>query len=160
MKFKLIDDGNEKTFAVVFDEGDEAMAGLQAFAEKNGITAAQITAIGAFSDVTLGYYDRKRKEYKRNHFAEQVEVVSLVGDISTYQGKPKVHVHVVVAKSDATALGGHLLEAKVWPTLEVIVVESPKALRRTWDPEAGLPLIDLNAQPSSHAGAPDRSSAA
>ena len=160
MQSKLIDDGNEKTFAVVFDEGDEAMAGLQSFAEKNQITAAQITAIGAFSDVTLGFYDRKRKEYKRNHLAEQVEVVSLVGDISTYQGKPKVHVHCVVAKPDATAYGGHLLEAKVWPTLEVIVVESPKALRRTWDPEAGLPLIDLHAQPSNNAGSSSRSSAA
>lgn len=159
MQYKSIDNGTEKTFAVVFDEGDEAMAGLQAFAEKNGITAAQITAIGAFSDVTLGFYDRNRKDYKKNRIGEQVEVVSLVGDISIYQGKPKVHVHCVVAKSDATAYGGHLLEAKVWPTLEVIVVEAPKALRRTWDPEAGLPLIDLNAPPANRTATSSRSTA-
>ena len=156
MKSKLLDDGSEKTFAVVFDEGDEVMGGLQSFAEKNGITAAQITAIGAFSDVTLGFFDRKRKEYLRNRIAEQVEVVSLVGDISVYQGKPKVHVHAVVGKTNATAYGGHLLEGKVWPTLEVIVVESPKALRRTWDPEAGLPLIDLAAQAPPKPGSADR----
>ncbi|HEX5416142.1 MAG TPA: PPC domain-containing DNA-binding protein [Chloroflexota bacterium] len=149
MQSKLIDNGNEKTFAVVFDEGDEVMGALQAFAEQSGITAAQITGIGAFSDVTLGFFDRKRKEYLPNRIAEQVEVVSLVGDISVYQGKPKVHVHAVVAKRDATAYGGHLLEAKVWPTLELIVVESPKALRRTWNPEAGLPLIDLKARRSA-----------
>ena len=143
MRSKLIDQGNEKTFAIVFDPGDEVMSGLQAFAERNGLVAAHMTAIGAFSDVTLGFFDRQHKDYLKNRFQEQVEVVSLVGDVSLYQGKPKIHAHVVVANRDATAYGGHLIEARVWPTLEVIVVESPRALRRTWDPDVGLPLIDL-----------------
>ena len=77
--------------------------------------------------------------------SEQVEVLSLVGDIALNKGKPKVHAHVVVGKSDGTAHGGHLLEAHVRPTLEVIVVESPEHIVRRTDSETGLALIDLDA---------------
>ena len=55
---------------------------------------------------------------------------------------PKVHAHVVVGLSDGAARGGHLLEGRVWPTLEVILVESPRFLRKRHDPETGLALID------------------
>jgi predicted DNA-binding protein with PD1-like motif len=63
---------------------------------------------------------------------EQVEVMSLVGSIALSGNEPKVHAHVVVGKADGTAHGGHLLEAHVWPTPEVIITESPlsRALAR------------------------------
>jgi predicted DNA-binding protein with PD1-like motif len=102
-----------------------------------------LTAIGAFSDVILGYFDRQRKDYRKNSIREQVEVLALIGDIALSEGKPKIHAHVVVGKLDASAWGGHLIEAHVWPTLEVIAVESPRHLRRTWDPQVGLAVIDL-----------------
>jgi predicted DNA-binding protein with PD1-like motif len=144
MQSKLIDERDEKTYAVVFDKGDEVMAGLLGFAQTKGLTAAHLTAIGAFSDATLGYFERDRKDYKQIPIREQVEVLALVGDVALNQGKPMIHAHVVVGKPDGTGWGGHLLEAHVWPTLEVIVVESPKHLQRTYDPETGLALIDLN----------------
>jgi predicted DNA-binding protein with PD1-like motif len=74
---------------------------------------------------------------------EQVEVLSLVGDIALNQGKPKVHAHGVVGKSDGSAHGGHILRARVWPTLEVVLTESPERLCRATDQETGLALIDL-----------------
>jgi len=140
---KLLNEHGEKTFAVVFDKQEEVAAGLLDFAKREGITAGRLTAIGGFTDMVLGFYDRERKEYKKIPIKEQVEVLSLVGDISLDRGEPKVHAHVVVGKADGTAHGGHLLEAHVWPTLEVIVVESPAYLRRQMDEEAGLPLIRL-----------------
>ncbi|MGH2344647.1 MAG: PPC domain-containing DNA-binding protein [Chloroflexota bacterium] len=140
---KLLYDQGEKTFAVVFDKGEEAAAGLLDFAKREGMTAGRLTAIGGFSAMVLGFYDRDRKEYQKIPIHEQVEVLSLVGDISLDHGEPKVHAHVVVGKADGTAHGGHLLEAHVWPTLEVIIVESPVHLRREMDEEAGLPLIRL-----------------
>jgi predicted DNA-binding protein with PD1-like motif len=145
MKAKLLLDGAEKVYAVVFDVGDEVMAGLEAFARERGLDSAQITAIGAFSRATFGYYDRERKEYDKIPVEEQVEVLSLLGDISLNEGKPQVHVHGVVGRRDGTTRGGHLLEAYVWPTLEVIVTESPGHLRRRMSEEAGLPLIALDA---------------
>ncbi len=145
MKVKRIDEGQgERTYAVVFDKGDEVTAGLLAFAREQQLGAARLTAIGAFSDVTLGYFDRERKEYQRIPLREQVEVLSLLGDIAFKEGgSPALHAHVVVGRSDATTRGGHLLEAHVWPTLEVIVDESPRHLHKKSDPETGLALISL-----------------
>lgn len=145
MKTRLLHEAGEKTFAVVFDAGDEVVAGLTRLAQEHGLAASHLTAIGAFSRVTLGYFDRERKEYLRIPVREQVEVLSLVGDIALKDGTPQLHAHVVVGKRDGTAHGGHLLEAVVWPTLEVILVESPRHLRRRSDARTGLALIDLDA---------------
>src|SRR5262249_9938759 len=134
----------ERTFAVVFDSGEEVAAGLLRFAKENRLAAAQVTAIGAFSDVVLEYFQIDRKDYKRIPVRDQVEVLSLIGDIALDEkGEPTVHAHVVVGREDGTAMGGHLLEAHVRPTLEVIVAESPAHLRRRHDPQTGLGLIRL-----------------
>lgn len=143
MKARLLDEHGTKTFAVIFDKGDEVMAGLLEFAKQHGLDAGHLTAIGGFSTATLGYFDRERKEYTHIPIHEQVEVLSLVGDVALDKGQPKIHAHVVVGKADGTAWGGHILEAHVWPTLEVIVVESPAHLRRRSDPETGLALISV-----------------
>jgi len=142
MKSKLLDATGQKTFALVFDKGDEVVAGLSEFARAQKVGAAHFTAIGAFSEVTLGYFDRARKDYKKMPLKEQVEVLSLIGDVALDGQEPKVHAHVVVGLSDGAARGGHLLEGRVWPTLEVIRVESPRFLRKRHDPESGLALID------------------
>ena len=85
-----------------------------------------------------------RKEYEKIPIEEQVEVLSLVGDIASKgDGEPQVHAHVVLGRSDGMTRGGHLLEAYVRPTLEVVLVESPEHLRREWDEEVGLALIRL-----------------
>ena len=134
------------TYALIFDKGDEFLNGMVQFAKQERLSASHFTAIGAFSAVTLGYFDRDKKDYLKNSIDEQVEVLSLIGDIALDEHEPKVHAHVVVGKSDSTAHGGHILEAHVWPTLEVVITASPVHLRRKHDPETGLALIDLNAQ--------------
>jgi predicted DNA-binding protein with PD1-like motif len=148
MKTQLLhEQSGEKTFAIVFEKGDEVITGLHQFAQQHHVTGAYFTAVGAFRDVVLGYFERERKEYKHIPLKEQVEVLSFGGNIALAQGKPKVHAHVVVGKSDGTAHGGHLLEAYVWPTLEVIVVESPQYLRRITDDETGLALLTPSGMP-------------
>ena len=118
MKSKLIhQQGGERTFALIFSTGDEAMVGLRDFVRHERIGAAHFTAIGAFRKATVGYFAWEKKDYKRIPLPEQVEVLALVGDIALDQGEPKVHAHVVVGKADGTAHGGHLLEAHVRPTL-------------------------------------------
>jgi uncharacterized protein len=133
-----------ETHVLVFDKGDEVMEGLTRFASERQLSAGQFTAIGAFSDVKLGFLDPQTKEYEPIVVDEQVEALSLVGDVSLEDGKPRIHAHVVVGKRDGSAHGGHLLEAHVWPTLEVVLTESPAHLRRRVDPETGLPLIVLD----------------
>src|SRR5262245_29794703 len=135
MRAKLLHEAEgQKTFALVFETGDEVMSNLAAFARENRLGGSHFTAIGAFQEATLGYFDWQKKDYKKIPVREQVEVVSLVGDIALGEGGgPKVHAHVVLGRSDGTALGGHLLEARVRPTLEVTLVESPKHLQRRHD---------------------------
>ena len=146
MKSKQLEThGEEVTWALVLDQGDEVMATLTAFARQRGMTAGHFTAIGAFSEVTLGYFDRESKDYVKIPVPEQVEVLSLIGDLALDAGQPKLHAHVVVGKRDGSAHGGHLLRATVWPTLEVVLTMSPKQLVRRMDTSVGLALIDLDA---------------
>ncbi len=144
MEAKLIHEAEgQRTFAVIFRTGDEVMSGMKQFAERERLGAAQITAIGAFSDAMLGYFDWETKQYQRIPVREQVEVASFIGDLASGEkGGPSLHVHVVLGRRDAGALAGHLLEAHVRPTLEVILTESPAHLRKRHDPESGLALID------------------
>jgi predicted DNA-binding protein with PD1-like motif len=142
MKSKLINDGPQKTYVLVLDKGDEAVGSIEGFARENCIAAAQLTGIGAFSDVVLGFLDWEMKDYRRIPLNEQVEVVSLLGDIALGpNGKPALHPHVVVSRADGIAMGGHLLEAHVRPTLEVVLTESPRHLHKRKDSDSGLALI-------------------
>ncbi|MGN6285314.1 MAG: PPC domain-containing DNA-binding protein [Afipia sp.] len=146
MQTKLLHEtGGQRTFAVILATGDEVMSSLRNFAVGEKITAAQISAIGALSDATLLYFDWDKKEYQKIAVREQVEVASLLGDIAEADGKPALHLHIVIGKRDGTAMAGHLGEAHVRPTLEVIVTESPAHLRKHHDPETGLALIRIDA---------------
>jgi predicted DNA-binding protein with PD1-like motif len=141
MKSKVMGESHDRTFAVVFSTGEEAMAGLREFASDRHLTASRFTAIGAFSELVLGYFDWESKKYQSIPVNEQVEVLALVGDIALEGNQSKVHAHVVVGMRDGTARGGHLLSAKVRPTLEVILTESPTHLHRIFDAESGLLLL-------------------
>lgn len=143
MQVKQIPGDGERRFVVVLDTGEEAVESLLSFAREHGVTGAALTGLGAFKDVTLGFFDIERKDYERIRLDEQVEVVTLVGNFATKDGEAKLHPHVVVSKRDGQAFGGHLMEAHVRPTLEVIVTETPAVLRRETDPETGLPLLAL-----------------
>ena len=146
MKFKLVNDGPQKTYVLVLERGDEAVSSIEGFAQQCGLAAAQLTGLGAFSDVVLGFFDWEKREYRKIPVNEQVEVVSLVGDIALGpDGKPSLHPHVVISRSDGSAMGGHLLEAHVRPTLEVVLTESPKHLHKRKDSESGLALITPEA---------------
>jgi predicted DNA-binding protein with PD1-like motif len=141
VRSKVLNEKGERSYALVFDTGDEPVSLLTRFAVEHGIKAARFTAIGAFSEAVVGYFDWQRKDYERIAIREQVEVLALVGDIALAKGKPKLHAHVVLGKRDASAHGGHLLEARVRPTLEVVLTESPSHLVREHDPVSGLALI-------------------
>ncbi len=101
-----------------------------------------MTAIGALSDAVLLYFDWGKKAYEKIPVREQVEVAALVGDVADDpNGKPTLHIHIVLGAHDGSAKAGHLGERHVRPTLEVIVTESPAHLRKVKDDETGLALI-------------------
>ena len=145
MNWKLLHEADgQRTFAVIFDGGDEVTHGLLAFAKEQDLKASQFTAIGAFNDLVVGYFDWATKKYNPIPIREQVEVLMLAGDVSLKDSEPQVHAHVVVGKTDGTAHGGHLIEAHVRPTLEVVLIESPSYLQREMDKATGIALIRVS----------------
>ncbi|MBV8775817.1 MAG: DNA-binding protein [Alphaproteobacteria bacterium] len=147
MKSKLVAEGaGERTFVLILDPGEEAFAAIAAFAREESLSGASLTALGAFEKATVGWFDLAQKTYRKIPVDQQCEVLSAIGDIATGDdGKPSVHLHVVLGLSDGSTRGGHLIEGTVRPTLEVTLVETPSHLRRKQRPELGIALIDLTA---------------
>jgi uncharacterized protein len=147
MQSKLVAaSAGQRTFVIILDPGEEAVQSISDFAAKESFGAASLTALGAFSEATVGWFDLAERTYRKIPVAQQCEVLSAVGDIAADDNdKPSLHVHVVLGLSDGTTRGGHLLEGVVRPTLEVTLVETPAHLRRKKRPELGIALIDLAA---------------
>src|SRR5690349_9677487 len=143
MRSKLLNADPPITYAVVLDTGEEVTGELGKFVRDQEVEAASVTAIGAFSRAVLGYFQWETKQYKKIAVDEQVEVVSLLGDVAVDDEGPTLHLHAVLGKSDGSVVGGHLIEAYVRPTLEIILVQSPSYLRKRKDPETGLALINI-----------------
>jgi len=143
---KIAGDAGAETRIVILESGEEAFAVLTKFANEAGITAASLTAIGAFENATVGWFDFEKKTYKKIEIAQQCEVLSAIGDVAVGDdGKASLHVHVVLGLSDGTTRGGHLLEGKVRPTLEVVLTDTPVKLRRKKRADLGIALIDVEA---------------
>jgi predicted DNA-binding protein with PD1-like motif len=143
MQWKLLNEGEQKTYAVILKSGEEVSENILNFVRQEKIKAAQFTAIGAVGKATLGFFDFAIKDYAKIEIQEQAEVLVLSGDVSLFNNEPKIHAHIVLGKRDGTAHGGHLLHATVHPTLEIILTESPSFLERKMDKETGLPLIKI-----------------
>jgi predicted DNA-binding protein with PD1-like motif len=141
-KAELLSDGDANTYLLVFHTGQEVMKGLLAFARKHKLVAGHLTGIGAVSDAVIGYFDPQTKTYLRNHEKGQAEVLSLTGNLALDDNEPFFHVHVALGRRDGSARGGHLFEATVRPTVELVLTAYPKPVRRKTDPETGLPLLD------------------
>jgi len=143
MQVQLLSAGeNRKQYAVIFYQGDEAYSGLLEFAEKYRVTSAHFTAIGALNKATLAWLDPQRKMYKRIPIEGQHEVLSMIGDIALFHGKPVLHSHMVVSGPDGTTRGGHVFAVYASPTLEVMVTVDPITMQKRLDPVTGMTLID------------------
>jgi predicted DNA-binding protein with PD1-like motif len=140
---QLFEQDGLRTFLLVLDKGDEAFEQISTFANDNRILAASLTAIGAASGVTLGYFDPESSEYRYTDFDEQLELASCIGDIAENQGNPALHAHIVLGRKDSTAIAGHLKRLTVFPTMEVVLTETPTHLRKRIDRQTGLALIDV-----------------
>jgi len=137
-------DQQPRSYVLIFNSGDEVATGLKDFATKQNLADASFKAIGALGSVKLAWFNPATKSYQISvDLKEQVELLSLIGDVVQHEGKPVVHAHVVVGRSDGTTAGGHLLEAVVRPTCEVFLAESPVHLSKAVDPDSGLVLIKL-----------------
>jgi uncharacterized protein len=132
-----------RSYALVFDLDDDVLTDFQQFCERENIYAAFFYGIGGYRTATLAYYDMGKKRYEPIDVDEQVEVVSFIGNVTNFEGKPRIHAHCVVGHRDGHTTAGHLLQGVVSPTLEVMLQDGNVPMQRTQRPEIGIPLIDL-----------------
>jgi predicted DNA-binding protein with PD1-like motif len=141
MKSRVIGESS-RAFLLVFDRGDEVAATLTAFAASHDIGGARFTAIGACERATIAYWNASTKQYEHIEIEEQVEIVSLIGNIARDEdGKPRLHGHVAIGRRDGTLVGGHFIEGRVHPTLELFLDVLAAPIDRRKDEGTGLQLI-------------------
>src|ERR1700742_3099105 len=135
--------GETRVWIVVLASGEEAKQSLLTVAKQEKMENASFVALGAFEKATIAYFDWQQKKYQNIAVDEQVEVISLVGDIAPDdKGKPSLHAHTVLGRRDGSTRGGHLVEGHVRPTLEITITELPAHLKRHKHPELGVALIE------------------
>ncbi len=143
MQVKLLKDTpEEKVYVVVFLKGDEVLSGLTDFAIAHKVLDAHFTGIGAVSGATTAWLDLAHKLYRPTHTRDQVEVLSLIGDVAAFQGKPVVHMHAVLGRRDGSTVGGHVWELTANPTVEVFLTANTTPLEKRPDEASGIKLID------------------
>jgi uncharacterized protein len=144
MKSKSVGSGAERVFVLILDQGEEAFKAISDFAEKEHIDGASLSAIGAFSEAKVGWFDLGAKKYKPIAVNEQCEALSLMGDVAKGDdGKVSLHLHAVLGLQDGSVRGGHFLSGSVQPTLEVTIRETVAHLRRKKRADLGLALINI-----------------
>lgn len=134
-----------RSFVVALETGERVIESLVGFATEEEIAAAELTAIGALASANLAFFDWETKDYFEIPVRGQVEIASMNGRITRPEGgegDPHLHVHCVLGRRDGSSVAGHLLEAEVRPTAEVMVTAAPVELHRRTDPESGLAVID------------------
>jgi predicted DNA-binding protein with PD1-like motif len=141
MKSQTIDHEGQQGHLVVFETDDELMAGLRAFVREHDIRAAHFTGIGALQSARLAYFDWERREYDPIDVDSQVEVLVLAGDVAWKDDEPVVHAHVVLGRRDGSTIGGHVVEARVRPTLELALTVGDNPFIRRHDSASGIALL-------------------
>lgn len=140
MRFQRFDDRVQ----VRIESGEHVAASLLAWLKAEGIGYATMTGLGAVSAATVSYWNATTREYEQHRLDEQMEVVSLIGNVSIKDGEPFTHIHVTLGRRDLSIVGGHFNDATVHPNLELWVRPEAQAIERTLDESCGLYLMKLS----------------
>ena len=131
----------DKELYVRLDKGDEIIASLTAVCAKEGLTAARISGIGGCEDVTVGVFDEEKKVYNETRKTGLLEMVSLDGNLTYYEDKPYLHLHAGFAYREDGAirqLSGHLLQAIIGLTGEIVITPADGRIGRRYVEELGI----------------------
>ena len=142
VRAKLLGEHDQtREIQLVFEPHAAIMATLSDFILSNGFKAADFTALGAATDAVIGYYDPPARTYQRTSWRQQMEIVSLIGDAAPTSGGAGLHAHIGLGFADGTMHGGHLFEARAFPTLEMFLIASPIAMQRRHDDALNADLL-------------------
>ena len=128
---------------VRLEVGEEVIASLSELAEREGVTLAEVSGIGASDDIAVSVYDVKQKRYFDHEFREPMEITSLLGTVTEMEGTPYIHIHASAGRADGSVVGGHLKRAVVSATCEIVLHTVYGRVPRFFDDATGLNLMDV-----------------
>ena len=135
-----------KRYVIRIDRGEEVTAKLQELCEKEDIRLASIEGLGAADHVVVGLYNVEKKEYKKRVFDEEMEITSIIGNITLQGKKVYQHIHITVCNADLQAFGGHLNECRISGTCELFLTVLDGQVGRKYDDVTGLNLFDFSGR--------------
>ena len=140
MRSKKSDDG----YFLYFDRGEKILESIKRFVQENEIPSGVLSGVGAVMNTRLGFYHLDRKKYDERLFRDEAELVSLLGNVSWFDGQPVIHCHVCIGDTEFRAMAGHLFEADVAVTVEIFLAVKGERIVRKFRPDVGLNLWDLS----------------
>jgi uncharacterized protein len=132
---------DNRRYVLRFDKGEDVFTGLSAFADAHHVSAAAFQGIGACSEAEIGDFDVATKSYRKHPVKENLEIVSLIGNISMLEGKPAIHMHGSLSRADLSVVGGHIFKLVVSITCEIFLIKLEGGLKREMDSDLGLNLL-------------------
>ena len=139
MEFKK--SGNR--WLIRLEKGEEITRSIISFSEKNRVFSASLIGIGATNKFSLSVFDTSLNKYIEKEYEGDYEITSLTGNISLYENKPSLHIHITLGDRNNVAIGGHLGYAFISGTCEIVVDEFSTHIERKFDKESGLKLLNL-----------------
>lgn len=131
-------------YFVRLEEGERLVESLEKFAKSTDIEGAWVSGIGKVSEVTLGFFDSKTKEYTWQTMSDPLEIVSLSGSLAFDEsGKLAAHLHGTFGGAKFQTIGGHIQDFVTGATAELFIHKSHKPLKRVDQPGSVLRLLDL-----------------
>ena len=139
MQYKRFND----KYVLRVDKGEEVVETITTFCEDKNIRLASISGIGATNNATIVLFESGKKLYHKETFADDMEILSLTGNISTKDDKPYIHLHIILSTSDHKAIGGHLNSAIISVTCEIVltIIGTGETVYREFNEEIGLNLF-------------------
>lgn len=131
------------TIIARIDKGEEILEKIKEISLKENIKLANINALGATNDFTVGVFKTSEKKYYSNNFKGDFEIVSLTGTINTMNGEFYTHIHFSAGDSEGKVFGGHLNRAIVSATCEIVIHIIEGTVDRRLDEEIGLNLFEF-----------------
>jgi predicted DNA-binding protein with PD1-like motif len=125
------------------ETGEEVLSTLKAFSGREGFASASLIGLGAVDRLVVAYYDLAAREYVPRTYTGKLELLNLTGNIVRRESEHVLHIHATASREHEGAIGGHLVEARVGPTVEITLDLLDERVERKLDADIGLPLLDL-----------------
>ncbi len=134
---------SEEKYLIRLELGEQINESLKKFCQKMEIENGSVSAIGSVKDPVLAHYRVDSKKYSEKTLKGIFEIASMTGNIGLFEGKPLIHIHVVVSDESMQAFAGHLVDAQVSATLEILLIKFNTKLTKSFNEQIGLKLYDL-----------------